>query len=259
MKLTYLIFISFIKFSFSLNSDLIKDFLKDYKDVQNTVIFTCSDIQSLTKLGRDLSKSEIYFKFHILKPKDKDVLEDLPKILNRKIIAKCCVVVDTKCDGYENVLIQSSNLRYFNLTYHWLIVDDGLIGENDIFNPKLKAIGINSQITFAKKTNFSYQLIDVYSKALQLGYPLIFEEFGFWNNEMGFNITRTLQPMYSSDNRGNFDGITLRGSVVIDKDNIFSQDVDELLTPPEPDQGIAMFTKYHYSLNKYLMNIYNFK
>lgn len=256
MKLTYPFFICLINFSLGLNSDLIKDFLKNFKNVQNAVIFTCSDIQSISKLGRDLSELEIYFKFHIIQPKD--VLEDLPKILNRKIVAKCGVVVDTKCDGHENILLHASNFQYFNLTYHWLIIDESSIGEDEIFNPKLKAIGMNSQITYAKKTDFSYQLIDIYSKALQLGFPIIFEIFGSWNNETGFNITKKLQPMYSSDNRGNFDGIRLRGSVVIDKDNIFSEDVDGLLTPPEPDQGITMFTKYHYSLNKYLMNIYNF-
>lgn len=256
MKFTYSILISLIQFSFGLNSYLIKDFLKNYKDVQSAVIFTCSYIPSLAKLGQDLSESDIYFKFHLINPKD--VLEDLPKILNRKIVAKSGVVVDTNCDGYENVLLQASNFNYFNLTYHWLIIDEEAIGEGEIFHPKLKAIGINSQITYAKKADFQYQLIDVYSKALQLGFPIIFESFGSWNNQTGFNITKNLQPMYSSENRGNFDGITLRGSVVIDKDNIFPEDVDGLLVPPEPDQGISMFTKYHYSLNKYLMNIYNF-
>lgn len=256
MKLTSSVFISLIQFAFSLNHDLIKDFLKTYKNVQSAVIFTCPAIPSLAKLGQDLSESEIYFKFHLIKPKD--VLEDLPKILNKKIVAKCGVVVDTNCDGYENILIQASEFRYFNLTYHWFIIDEEAIGEDEFFHPRLKAIGINSQITYAKKTDFSYQLIDVYSKALQLGFPIIFEKFGSWNNQTGFDITKNLQPMYSSNNRGNFDGITLRGSVVIDKDNIFSENVDDLLTPPEPEHGISMFTKYHYSLNKYLMNLYNF-
>lgn len=243
--------------SASLKTDFIKDFLIKLKNVQHSVLFTCLDIQSTKYLARNLSESGVYFNFY--NPNILDDMTDLPNILNWNLNAKCGVVLDTNCEGYSNVLQQSSYYKFFNRTYYWLIIDDSALETDDLFNSNLKEIGICSQITYAKKTNISYKLIDIYSKALQLRSPLIFEEFGLWDYHNGFNITKNLYPIYNRHNRGNFNGLTLRGITIIDKDNVLPEDVDALLSPSAISEGIEQSTKYYYALTKLLSENYNFK
>lgn len=249
MNFNLIIILAIFKLSASLNTDFVQDYLINLKNVQNSILFTCVDIQSLKYLANNLSESTVSFNFY----NPSEELINLPKILNRRLIAKCGVVLDTNCKGYKNVLHQASYFRFFNRTYHWLIIDDE---EKDIFNLNLTQIEIGSQITYAKKIMLSYKLIDVYSKAPHLGSPLTFKEYGFWDNE--FNITNNLYPIFNKENRGNFNGLTLRGATIIDKDNVNQKDVDDLLTSTEMSVGISQSTKYHYALTKLLNEHFNF-
>lgn len=251
MYFNLIIILALFNLSASLNTDFIQDFLINYKNVQHSILFTCADIQSLKYLASKLSESKIYFNFY--NPSEKEI--NLQKILNRRLIAKCGVVLDTNCEGYKNVLQQASNFRFFNRTYHWLIIDDE---EKDIFNSNLTQIEIGSQITYAKKIKLSYKLIDVYSKAFHLGSPLIFQEFGLWDIPNGFNITKNLYPIFNKENRGNFNGFTLRGATIIDRDNVYPKDVHDLLTSTEMTVGISQSTKYHYILTQLLHEHFNF-
>lgn len=256
MNLNLVIILAVVKLSLSLNTKLTQEFLIKLKAVQHSVLFTCIDTQSLKDLASNLSEAGANFDFYTTNRKDE--MKNLPKILNRRLIAKCGVVVDTNCEGFENVLQQASNYHFFNRTYHWLVIHDSAIDKMEIFHSNLKGIQIGSQITYAKKTEHSYSLIDVYSKAFHLGTHLIFEEFGNWNPNNGFNITKNLYPIYNKENRGNFNGLTLRGATIIDRDDVFPRDVDQLLSSTEMMVGISQSTKYHYILAKMLSKHYNF-
>lgn len=253
MNFNLLIILAAFNLSACLNTDFIQDFLTSLKNVQHSVLFTCVDIQSLKYLTKNLSDSGVYFNFY--NPNEEII--HLPKILNRKLIAKCGVVLDTNCEGYKKVLQEASNFRFFNRTYHWLIIDDSP-NETEIFNSNFKQIEVGTQITYAKKYEVSYKLIDIHCKAHHLGSPLIFEEFGFWDTLNGFNITRNLYPIFNKENRGNFNGLTLRGSTIIDKDDISPKDIDKLLTSTEMTVGVSQSTKYHYALMKLLHDYFNF-
>ncbi|EDS34753.1 conserved hypothetical protein, partial [Culex quinquefasciatus] len=70
--------------------------------------------------------------------------------------------------------------------------------------------------------------------------------------------------MFESDyrpyyDRGNFNGLQLRGVTVIDKDNVTSNDVDRILSVPGAEQGVVSFIKYHYALLVILQDYHNFK
>lgn len=251
MNFYLIIILAALNLSASLNTYFIHDYLTSLKNVQHSVLFTCADKQSLKYLAKNLSESEVYFIFH---NPNKEII-NLPKILNSRLIAKCGVVLDTNCEGYKNVLQEVSTFRFFNRTYHWLIIDEN---EKDVFNSNYKQIEIGAQITYAKKFELSYKLIDVHSKAHHLGSSLIFEEFGFWDISNGLNITRNLYPIYNKENRGNFNGLTLRGTTIINKEDLSSKDIDDLLTSTEMTVGISQSTKYHYALIKLLHEYFNF-
>lgn len=71
-------------------------------------------------------------------------------VLHRKYFSKCLVVVDCSCEKYDDILLEASQIRYFNQSYTWLVLDRDGFGLDQILGPLLN-ISVNSDVTFASQ------------------------------------------------------------------------------------------------------------
>ncbi|XP_058814601.1 ionotropic receptor 75a-like [Topomyia yanbarensis] len=108
----------------------------------------------------------------------------------------------------------------------------------------------------SNSTEKSYALVDVYAKGRHLCKDIYQHKYGVWSSSKGI----TMVPGYSRYYvRYNFDGLQLRGVIVIDRDNVTSKDVDSILEAPGSIQGVVLFVKYHYALLCILRDYHNFR
>ncbi|KAL1376934.1 hypothetical protein pipiens_004274 [Culex pipiens pipiens] len=118
---------------------------------------------------------------------------------------------------------------------------------------------MNSDITVAdpvpESNGTSFELVDIYAKGRHLCRDVYRNVYGRWSYEDGLEMVANYRRYYV---RGNFNGLQVRGTTVIDQDNVTSQDVDRILSVPGTEQGIVSFVKYHYALLVMLRDYHNF-
>lgn len=213
---------------FSLNLNLIEDYLKKSVEIKNVLIFSCSNVHNFHKLAVFLSNSNIYFSF-VLDFK----LDDLTRY------GAGTMLVDYSCSESNIILLKSSKFNYFNSSYHWIILNDQNISSDDIF-ANIPNIGLNSNIILMSKMYPNvYDMFEVYSKGLQLGEPVTVKNVGTWRIETGFNNDQPIY-LYNRQNRGDLGGLEVRGGMM----RLYNLSPDSI---------------YHTQVNRLLMHIFNFK
>ncbi|KAH8410667.1 hypothetical protein KR009_011326, partial [Drosophila setifemur] len=181
----------------------------------------------------------------------------LSTLLPRESYARTTVVVNARCSGTPNLLFEASKNRYFNKTYQWLLwgVD---IEVQSLFPLELDYVGPNSQITYVNKTMNGFAFWDVHSKGRHLRSDIEINLIAnFVNGRL--NMVQDIFQLQSIEFRGQFNGLTLRGASVIDKDDIITNaQIESILSRPTKDSGVAAFIKYHYELMGLLRERFNF-
>nr|XP_036670332.1 ionotropic receptor 75a isoform X2 [Drosophila suzukii] len=181
----------------------------------------------------------------------------LSSLLTRENHARTSILVNARCTGTSELLFEASENRYFNKTYQWFFwgVD---IDVETLFPYKLKYVGPNAQITYVNKTDNGYAYWDIHSKGRHLKSRLEINLIATLTNDT-LNIACDIFRLQSIDFRGQFNGITLRGASVIDKEDIISNEqIESILSRPTKDAGVAAFIKYHYELLGLLRDRFNF-
>ncbi|XP_032570864.1 ionotropic receptor 75a [Drosophila sechellia] len=181
----------------------------------------------------------------------------LTSILTRENYARTSVLVNARCSGSSELLFEASENRYFNKTYQWFLwgVD---IEVQSLFPLNLNYVGPNAQITYVNETTDGYTYWDIHSKGRHLKSHLEINLIATLINDT-LNIACDIFHLQSIDFRGQFNGLTLRGASVIDKEDIISNEqIESILSRPTKDAGVAAFIKYHYELLGLLRERFNF-
>ncbi|XP_061519115.1 ionotropic receptor 75a [Anopheles gambiae] len=119
-------------------------------------------------------------------------------------------------------------------------------------------IQMNSDLVAAIETTDHrgvFNLFDIYSKGRHLCKDIFQTLLGTWSADVGFRLTPNYSPYKI---RQNFNFLQLRGVTVIDRENVTSGKVDQLLGEPGLTKGIVAFVKYHYALLVVLRDFHNF-
>ncbi|EDX04534.1 GD23694 [Drosophila simulans] len=181
----------------------------------------------------------------------------LTSILTRENYARTSVLVNARCSGSSDLLFEASENRYFNKTYQWFLwgVD---LEVRSLFPLNLNYVGPNAQITYVNETTDGYAYWDIHSKGRHLKSHLEINLIATLINDT-LNIACDIFHLQSIDFRGQFNGLTLRGASVIDKEDIISNEqIESILSRPTKDAGVAAFIKYHYELLGLLRERFNF-
>ncbi|XP_026844116.1 ionotropic receptor 75a-like [Drosophila persimilis] len=185
----------------------------------------------------------------------------LPFILGRNSHGRTSVIVNTRCNGAAGLLADASANKYFNKTYQWVFWGVG-VEVKYLLPLELDYIGPNAQITYVNKTSNDYCLWDIHSKGRHLQSPLQLQLIATVTNYEGssyLNIARDIFKLQSTEYRGQFNGITLRGASVIDQEDITTNEqIEAILSRSTKDSGVAAFIKYHYELVGLLRDRFNF-
>lgn len=229
MKLKF-VSIIFLPIVFSFNLNLIEDYFNNLVEIKNVIVFSCSTSYNLQKLAVFLSNSNSYFKFI-----SNSNFEDFMKIKAGKFV----FLVDYSCSDSKLFLIKSSKFKYFNSSYHWIILN-GLYKSSDEIFENIPNIGIDSNINLLSKIDVStYEIFEVYSRGLHLGAPVTVKKFGLWSK--GFKFLNQKMYFYNRKNRGNLNGIQLIDGIVKNHGRHNSEVI------------------YHKEVNSMLMQMFNFK
>ncbi|XP_038114294.1 ionotropic receptor 75a isoform X3 [Culex quinquefasciatus] len=244
---------------FALCSALSIDFVRAFlhlKQSKNALFFLCT-LQDVSNLFISTNDDNISARFiNLAGLNSKDPTSFLPH--NSYAITTC--IFDYSCTNSLQVLQAFSSLRYFNTTYSWLFLADNnsRTDVNHILG-KLMSVQMNSDITVAEpvpeSNGTSFELVDIYAKGRHLCRDVYRTVYGRWSYEGGLEMVANYRRYYV---RGNFNGLQVRGTTVIDQDNVTSQDVDRILSVPGTEQGIVSFVKYHYALLVMLRDYHNF-
>ncbi|KAH8246751.1 hypothetical protein KR038_004447 [Drosophila bunnanda] len=237
--------------SLNMEISVLTNFIVNLVKTRHIILFSCSvkDFQNapaalmaLNQLVTVVHINQNYF---------------LPSILTRESYARTAVVVNGRCNGTSELLSEASENRCFNKTYQWFLwgVDREV---QSLFPLELDYVGPNAQITYVNKTDNGYAYWDIHSKGRHLRSVLEVNLIGTLKNGR-MNKVRDIFYLQSIDFRGQFNGITLRGASVIDKDDIISNEqIESILSRPTKDSGVAAFIKYHYELLSLLRERFNF-
>ncbi|XP_055381397.1 ionotropic receptor 75a [Condylostylus longicornis] len=192
---------------------------------------------------------------------EKNVSAQFQEILRYKFYSPSIALLDVSCTNATIVLEQASKLKYFNKTYQWLIIDENLNSNVlETLNSTME-IGLNSQILYINKTESnSYELYDVYSKGRHIGSPMNISFFAKWSYKKRLEKANELQEMREIIHRGQFNLLTLRGVIVIDKDNITTNEQVFKLLQAEDYKSVGLFSmiKYASELVKVISDRLNF-
>ncbi|KAH8389443.1 hypothetical protein KR200_001793 [Drosophila serrata] len=247
----FILFFAISKVSLNMEISVLTNFIVNLVNTKHIILFSCSvkDFQeapaalmALNQLVSVVHINQYYF---------------LPSILTRESYARTAVVVNGRCNGTSELLSEASENRCFNKTYQWFLwgVD---LEVHSLFPLQLNYVGPNAQITYVNKTDDGYVYWDIHSKGRHLRSALEVNLIGTLKNGK-MNMVRDIFYLQSIDFRGQFNGITLRGASVIDKDDIISNEqIESILSRPTKDSGVAAFIKYHYELLTLLRERFNF-
>ncbi|XP_016963044.1 ionotropic receptor 75a [Drosophila biarmipes] len=254
MKLSICLFILIIaaeEVILDMEISVLTHFVVDLVKTQHAILFLCSlkdfEASAPALMERNQFVSVVHF----------NQSYSLSSILTRENHARTSVLVNARCSGTSELLFEASENRYFNKTYQWFLwgVD---IEVETLFPYKLKYVGPNAQITYVNKSDKGYAYWDIHSKGRHLKSPLEINFIATLTNDT-LNIARDIFLLQSIDFRGQFNGITLRGASVIDKEDIISNEqIESILSRPTKDAGVAAFIKYHYELLGLLRDRFNF-
>uniref|UniRef100_A0A182QKZ3 Ionotropic receptor 75a N-terminal domain-containing protein n=1 Tax=Anopheles farauti TaxID=69004 RepID=A0A182QKZ3_9DIPT len=173
--------------------------------------------------------------------------------------AKLCAVLDFTCPGAPRLLEEVSKYRYMNNTVSWMLLSRNDTGtgamQSALWN--ISGIQMNSDLLAAVETAVQgeFNLFDIYSKGRHLCKDIYQTLYATWNSGGGFRFT-TNYSAYKI--RQNFASLQLRGVTVIDRENVTSDMVDQLLSEPGLTKGIVAFVKYHYALLVVLRDFHKF-
>ncbi|KAH8249161.1 hypothetical protein KR032_006716, partial [Drosophila birchii] len=247
----FVVLLALSKVSPNMEISVLTNFIVNLVKTKHIILFSCSvedfqdapaTLMGLNQLVSVVSLNEHYF---------------LPSILTRESHARTMVVVNAGCNGTFELLSEASENRCFNKTYQWLLwgVD---VEVQTLFPLDLDYVGPNAQITYVNKTDNGYAYWDIHSKGRHLRSVLEVNLIGTLQNGKMHKVCDIFH-LQSIDFRGQFNGITLRGASVIDKDDIITNEQIELiLSRPTKDSGVAAFIKYHYELLSLLRERFNF-
>uniref|UniRef100_A0A182NBE7 Ionotropic receptor 75a N-terminal domain-containing protein n=1 Tax=Anopheles dirus TaxID=7168 RepID=A0A182NBE7_9DIPT len=173
--------------------------------------------------------------------------------------AKLCAVLDFTCPGAPQLLEAVSKYRYMNNTVSWMLLARNDTGTGAVQRAlwSISGIQMNSDLIAAIETPVRgmFNLFDIYSKGRHLCKDIYQALYGTWNRSGGFRLT-TNYSAYKI--RQDFAFLQLRGVTVIDRENVTSDMVDQLLSEPGLTKGIVAFVKYHYALLVVLRDFHNF-
>lgn len=141
---------------------------------------------------------------------------NLTNLFTRFFYASCGVVVDCECSGIQEFLQDSSDSRYFNLTYTWMLFGNPAYKWETFLNPYVN-IEYSSDLIFVQKNSSSkLDLVDVYSFGRQRGSSLIGIPFALYDiDKSELQILKNLLPRFDKNKRGNFKGFTLKAVVPV--------------------------------------------
>lgn len=119
-----------------------------YKSVRHLVYFSCEkNVIELVSISKKLSEMGYSFSMVTL---ESERGKNIGTFLHRKYTSRCLVAVDCGCERYDNLLLEASQIRYFNQSHSWLILDKKGYGIDNILGP-LSNISVNSDMTFANQ------------------------------------------------------------------------------------------------------------
>uniref|UniRef100_A0A3F2ZDJ1 Ionotropic receptor 75a N-terminal domain-containing protein n=2 Tax=Lutzomyia longipalpis TaxID=7200 RepID=A0A3F2ZDJ1_LUTLO len=239
-----------------ISTDLVEKYFISQRNVRSVVMLLCNE-NDFTNLGKQFNNENIYFTSHFI---GRDEL-NITNLFSRFFIASCGVLVDCGCPGIENILEKSSNNRYFNLTYSWMIFGAPGHTWEEFLDPFLN-IEFSTDLIFVQKNPESplkLNLVDVYSLGRHRGSSLIGIPFAEYDSEgKELRILINLWPKFRKTNRGNFQSFQLKAGAPIDRDNVTQDDVNPLLMLPGKTPGVASFVKYQSYLNFLIQDMHNF-
>ncbi|KAH8329361.1 hypothetical protein KR074_008518 [Drosophila pseudoananassae] len=230
---------------------VLTNFITKLVKSKNAIIFSCfiGDSRDTTQALMEIDQFVSFV--HL------DQNYSLSSILTRDNYARTSVFVNAQCNGTSKLLSEASEHRYFNKTYQWLLWSVGT-DIDSLFPLDIDYVGPNAQITYVNKSENGYAYWDIHSKGRHLRANIEINLIATLSNGQ-INVVRNIFQLQSIESRGQFNGITLRGASVIDKDDIYTNDqIESILSRPTKDSGVAAFIKYHYELLGLLRERFNF-
>ncbi|XP_055852113.1 ionotropic receptor 75a-like [Episyrphus balteatus] len=240
----FIVLFAFISLSNGININLISNFTVNIVKTQQVVLFGCSE-EDLLNIGKSLINQNRLVLFINLKSNF-----SFENALTRYNHVRTSVILDCTCSECTKMLRYYSGSRSFNKTYQWMIWDVNNYGLSELeINEDPIMIGPNAQLTFVNSSeDGSYSLYDVHSKGRHINAPLEVTHYGDWNYDK-LIMHKDIFYLQGIQNRGHFNGLQLRGVVVIDRDNITTDEqIHKLVTSTKKEDGLATFIKYHYQL-----------
>ncbi|XP_070069435.1 ionotropic receptor 75a [Drosophila takahashii] len=256
MKTSFCLFILAVaagEVSLDMEISVLTNFVVNLVKTNHAILFVCSikDFEETTIAL--MEKNQFVSVVHL----NMNQTYSLPTLLTRECHARTSILVNARCSGTTDLLFEASENRFFNKTYQWFLwgVD---LDVQSLFPLKLNYVGPNAQITYVNKTDDGYAYWDIHSKGRHLKSKLEIHLIGTLINDT-LNIVCDIFHLQSIDFRGQFNGITLRGASVIDKEDIITNEqIESILSRPTKDAGVAAFIKYHYELLGLLRDRFNF-
>ncbi|XP_022225591.2 ionotropic receptor 75a [Drosophila obscura] len=234
---------------------VLTSFIVNLVRTNEAIVFSCSD-KDLLLIASAFMKNDQFFNYVHMNQR-----YYLPFILARNSHGRTSVIVNTRCNAAISILADASANKYFNKTYQWLLWGVG-VEVKYLLPMELEYVGPNAQITYVNKTSNNYYLWDIHSKGRHLQSGLELQLIATVKNYKGdfyLNIVQDIFKLQSTEYRGQFNGITLRGASVIDKEDITTtKQIEAILSRPTKDSGVAAFIKYHYELLGLLRDRFNF-
>uniref|UniRef100_A0A1I8PA50 Ionotropic glutamate receptor C-terminal domain-containing protein n=1 Tax=Stomoxys calcitrans TaxID=35570 RepID=A0A1I8PA50_STOCA len=188
---------------------------------------------------------------------------DLDTLLTHRTHGNTSILVDCKCSSAKELLIKASADSFFNTTYNWILWDEHGACLAYLTSPEIKYFGPNAQLLQVVANESVYQISDCHSKGRHLGAPLeivpIATVYHGDNGATHIGLINDVQQMRSIYDRGNFNGLVLRGATVIDRNNISDKhQIEKLLSGIKKEDGITSFSKYHFALLEIIRDRLNF-
>ncbi|XP_058120226.1 ionotropic receptor 75a [Anopheles coustani] len=185
--------------------------------------------------------------------------QNVPAIFTPRQYAKPCCVLDYQCPGASGLLEEVSKYRLLNNTYSWLLLAARpTTDRREVHRVLWNTTGIQMNtdlITADAASDGAVSLFDIYSKGRHLCKDVYRTLYGSWRKGEGFSLLANYSRYRI---RQNFNSLQLRGVTVIDRENVTSGMVDQLLAEPGLSKGIVAFVKYHYALLVVLRDFHNF-
>lgn len=237
--------------SLDLNVRLVSDFLNEMY-LSCGIVLHCENSIDVKKWSSLYQNEFKFLSFYDISQKEFNgsKLEEFMK-LNYKHLG---VIVDATCqDETIEIFAISSEFKYFNASYFWLMISNNYNSSVQLL--RQQNINLDAEITLAiVDDNNNFALFDIYNPSFKYNAQLVITEKGTYNDADGMRITLKGSKLSM---RKNLQGIVLNAGIVavgVKPNQTFEEYLESYENPTVDTQH-----RHQYQLHKILAQKYNYR